>query len=292
MQRSQIQPNRPTHGGRHRTASLLALVLAVALAPLGSARGAAGSDGMGGAHPDLPLIALHYQDLLASEPAVIDLFVPPPPVEEWNDFAYTAADCLRPEGVMTGPPDKAIIVRFQLVGEERCISRVEMTFSGGERSWQAAALVVVNRLPDLPALRMPAPYFRSDKIAMPGSGPGDRLNNLLILGVSNPGAQPITVHGFGDLEAFNEFFGETYRFDEVRFKGRYQDIRAGGSPLAPTVLAPGEDADFALVLDAAGRLRSGASTLTVRPVALVEMGGARYTIEFPRISTAWGTELP
>lgn len=239
-----------------------------------------------------PLIALHYQDLLATEPAFIDLFIPPPPFEEWDDVSYQADDCLLGDGVLAGPPGKVLIVRFDVPGNGSCISRVELTFSNGHDRWPASALVVVNRLPDLLPFVDYVPRFRSTSVVMPQAAFGDRMPSLLQVGIDNPGAEPLLIHGLGNDAAFGDHIGQAFRYDPAQFHGLYSELLQYGSPFQPTLLQPGEEANFALVLDPDLRLPSGAGTITVRPIAILEIAGRRYSLELPRISTAWGTELP
>lgn len=285
--RTRPHPRRPT---RH-----LAATAAVALACLLGTSPAARAQAHGQAHNQAtfepPLVAVHYQDLLAGEDAVIDLFVPPPLVA-WHEFSYAAADCLAVQGVHQGPPGKVLIVRLQVADVGTCTSSVELHFGDGENSWPASAVVVVNRLPDLEPLEDLDSWFRSDRINLPGSATTDRAAVLLLMGLTNTRAQPLTLLGFGNDHGFVSAVGQVFRYDPDAFFGRYEDLVRSGSPFEPTELAPGESASFALILDPQRHMPSGSGTLTARPVVLLQLGGQRHTLQFPRLSTAWGVELP
>ncbi len=266
-----------------------ALALTLTFMALGSLAAAQGSSAATEADP--PMVALHYQDVLASEPPFIDLFVPPPAVN-WHEFTYSAADCLRADGVHTGPPDKVIIVRFEVLEVGTCATKVDLLFSDGASSWAASAMVVANRLPDLPALDDLQPRFSRERVTLPGSGITDRPADLLLLGLTNPRAEPLTVLGLGNDEGFEALIGNLVSYDPASLMGRYSELARSGAAFEPTEVAPGDDAAFALVVSAAQNLPSGVGTVTVRPVAMVELAGQLYTLEFPRVSAAWGTELP
>lgn len=238
-----------------------------------------------------PLVAVHYQDILADEPALIDLFVPPPQVP-WHEFTYSASDCLAVQGVHEGPPSKVIVVRLHVANEGSCTASIELTFGDGASTWPATATVVVNRLPELPPLDDLASWFRSDRVHLPGSSSQNRPAVLLLMGLTNTLAEPLTLLGFGNDQGFAKAIGEVFRYDPATFFGRYEDLVRSGSRFEPTELAPGESASFALILDPQRHMPAGAGTVTARPVALLEAAAQRYTLQFPRFSTAWGVELP
>ncbi|MFA5594252.1 MAG: hypothetical protein WDA15_03105 [Trueperaceae bacterium] len=240
---------------------------------------------------DPPIVAVHYQDLLAGEPALIDLFVPPP-LLEWDEFAFSADECLQGRGVHEGPPDKVLIVRFEVPDEGTCTTRVDLLFTNGDSSWAAAALVVVNRLPDLAPLEGVAPWFQTGRINLPSAKPDDPPAVLLLMGLTNSHHEPLSLLGFGNDAGFVRAVGQVFRYDPATFHGRYEDLVRNGSPFEPTLLQPGATAHFAMVLDPQQRMPTGAGTLTARPVALIERAGERHTVQFPRMSTAWGVELP
>lgn len=240
---------------------------------------------------DPPIVAVHYQDLLADEPAFIDLFVPPP-LLEWDEFTFSAEECLQGRGVHEGPPDKVLIVRFAVPNEGTCTTRVDLLFTNGESSWAAAAMVVVNRLSDLTPLEGITPWFRTDRINLPGAGPDAPPAVLLLMGLTNSHDEPLSLLGFGNDAGFVRAVGQVFRYDPATFYGRYEDLVRNGSPFEPTLLQPGATAHFAMVLDPQQRMPTGAGTLTARPVALIERAGERHTVQFPRMSTAWGVELP
>ena len=240
---------------------------------------------------DPPIVAVHYQDLLAGEPAIIDLFVPPP-LLEWREFTFSAEECLQGLGVHEGPPDKVLVVRFEVPEEGTCTSRVDLLFTNGDSSWAAAAVVVVNRLPDLAPLEGLTPWFRTDRINMPGAGPDSPPAVLLLMGLTNSHDEPLSLLGFGNDAGFVRAVGQVFRYAPAPFYGRYEDLVRNGTPFEPTLLEPGATAHFAMVLDPQQRMPTGAGTLTARPVALIEHAGERRTVQFPRMSTAWGVELP
>lgn len=284
---TQLAAARNTPALRHpRRAVTWALTLATLALP-GATAGAQG----GATQPAPPLVALHYQDVLAGEPAVIDLFVPPPQVP-WHQFTYAAGDCLTVQSVHEGPPPKVLIVRLEIPHTGTCSTNVELLFGDGASTWPAKATVVVNRLPDLPHLADLDPWFRSDRIHLPGSGHQDPPAVLLLMGLTNTLGEPLTLLGFGNDQGFAEIIGKVFRYDPATFFGRYEDLVRSGSVFEPTELAAGEQASFALILDPQRHMPSAAGTVTARPVALLEAAGVRYTLEFPRVSTAWGVELP
>lgn len=239
-----------------------------------------------------PLIALHYEDLLATEPAFIDLFIPPPPLEEWNEVSYQADDCLQGNGVLAGPPENVLIVRFDVPGTGSCISLVQLVFSNAHDQWPASALVVVNRLPDLPPFVGYTPRFSTGHVSVPTTRFDVRNPPMLRISIDNPGTQALLIHGLGNDAAFAEHIGSAFRFNPKEFHGRYSDLTKHGSPFRAALLEPGEAADFALVLDPGRRLPTGAGTITVKPIAILEVAGQRYTLALPRLSAAWGAELP
>lgn len=238
-----------------------------------------------------PLVAVHYQDVLAGEPAVIDLFVPPPQVP-WHQFTYSADDCLTVQSVQEGPPPKVLIVRLGISRTGTCVTNVELLFGDGTSTWPAMATVVVNQLPELPPLDDLDSWFRSDRIHLPGTGHENQPAVLLLMGLTNTLGEPLALLGFGNDQGFANIIGEVFRYDPATFFGRYEDLLRSGTAFEPTELAPGEKASFALILDPQRHMPTGAGTVTARPVALLEAAGQRYTLAFPRVSTAWGVELP
>jgi len=280
-----VARGRVSPGARRRPP--LALV-AVSIAAL--AFGAAQAQSGAATEADPPIVAIHYEDLLAGEARYIDLFVPPPLVP-WHEFTYAAEGCLSAQGVHEGPPEKVLIVRFAVPEVGPCATRVDLLFGNGTTSWAASAVVVVNRLPELAPLDTLEPWFRSDRINLPG-GPDARPAVLLLMGLTNTEAEPLEILGFGNDQAFAMAVGKVYRYDPATFAGRYADLMSHGTPFEPTVLQPGESAHFAMVLDPQQRMPAGAGTLTARPVAILALAGEQRTLQFPRMSTAWGVELP
>lgn len=240
---------------------------------------------------DPPLVAIHYEDLLSGEPAMIDLFVPPP-LLTWQEFTYSAEDCLTAQGVHEGAPGKVLIVRFEVLTVGTCSTRVDLLFGNGNSSWAASAVVVVNRLPALKELEDLSPWYRLDRIHLPGGGPSSEPAVLMLMGLTNSYSEPLALLGFGNDEGFARAVGRVFRYDPATFFGRYEDLVRNGSVFEPTTLAPGETANFALILDPQRSMPSGSGTLTARPVVLLELAGQRHTLQFPRMSTAWGVELP
>lgn len=270
---------------RRRALRGLAALVVTALAPFVTAQ----ADDTTPTDP--PVVAVHYQDLLSHEPATVDLFIPPPQVQ-WTEFTYQAQSCLSGGSLLTGPPDSVIVVRFEVAEVGTCSTRVDLHFSDGTTSWAAAALVVVNRLEALPGIIDLQPSFSSERIHLPGSQVGDAPADLILLGITNPHPAPMTLLGFGNDAAFAELVGQAFRYEPAKFFGRYTDLVTSAEPFEATALEPGATANFALVIDARQRLPTARGTISFRPVALLEIEGQRYTLGFPRISSAWGTELP
>lgn len=277
---------RPPGLRRPTSALRAALIALVATSFLGTAN----AQNTAATEADPPVVAIHYEDLLADESHYIDLFIPPPLVR-WDEFSYSAEGCLNAQGVHEGPPGKVLIIRFSVPDVGPCVTRVDLLFGHGATSWAASAVVVVNRLPELPPLQTLDPWFRSDRINLPG-GSGARPAVPLLLGLTNTETGPLEILGFGNDQAFVMSVGKVYRYDPAKFAGRYSDLVAHATPFEPTVLQPGESAHFAMILDPQQRMPTGAGTLTARPVAILELGGEQRTLQFPRISTAWGVELP
>ncbi len=240
---------------------------------------------------DPPIVAVHYQDLLADEPAFIELYVPPPQIP-WTEFSYSAADCLVAQGVHEGAPDQVLVVRFEVPNEGACGGRVDLLFSDGESSWPAAAIVTVNRLPELTPLTDLLTSFRPDRMPMPHTAATASPALVILLSLTNTHPEPLSIVGFGNDSGFVRTVGRVFRYEPANFFGRYDDLIAHGSLFEPSSLAPGETANYAVLIDPQSIMPTGSGTLTVRPVALLELAGQRYTLEFPRISSAWGVELP
>ncbi len=240
---------------------------------------------------DTPVVAVHYQDIPSGAPATIDVFIPPPMVD-WTEFSYTASECLKADSVHAGPPGKALIVRFEVESEGPCATRVDLQFGTGASSWSAAALIVVNRLPQLPEATGVQPTFSTARLHVPNAGPHDQLADVMLLGLTNTGSTPLTVVGFGDNAAFASLIGQVFSYEPASFAYRYEDLARHGAPFEPTEVAAGATAHFALLFDANGRLPTGAGTITMQAVAIIERDGQQHTLAFPRLSSAWGTELP
>lgn len=240
---------------------------------------------------DPPIVAVHYQDIADGASTTIDLLIPPPLID-WNDFDYTAAACLRGTGVLAGPPGKALIVRFEVEGSESCVTQVDLLFSNTTSSWQASAVVIVNRLPPAPPAWDLKPTFSTGQIRMPYSNPFGSGSSTMLLGLTNTTDQPLRVLGFGNDSAFATWLGQAFRYEPQGFGHRYQDLLQHGIPFGPTEVAPGNSVHFLLIVDAHGHMPSGAGTITVEPVALVEVEGQLRTLSFPRLSSVWGTEMP
>ncbi len=270
-------------------ASLAAALLAAALLAVG---GTASAQGLPG-EPVARLVALHYQDVLTSEDGTIDLFVPPPPFEEWDELSYSAEGCLVIEDVLTGPPDSVVIVRMRMPQPGSCVTRVELEFGDGERSWSAAALVAVTHVPDVPANYDVFTKFVRGQARLPwNSSLADTHAEMIEVTVQNTSDTPLHILGLGNDAAFSEVMGTAFRYDPETYRGRYADLQLDAAPFEPTTLAPGETAYFGLVLDPGRRLPTGAGAMTFRPVILVELDGERYTLPGPRLASAWGAGLP
>ena len=245
------------------------------------------------APPPAKLIALHYQDVLAAEEGIVDLFLPPPPLVEWNELSYQAEGCLVIEDVLTGPPDKAIVVRLAMAGPTACVARVDLVFSGKDGSWPAAAQVAVTRMPDVPRLEGIEVSEQDARAALPWNGTLERSHaTMLAVRVANTLPVPITLVGLGNGQAFAELMGGAFVYDPAAFDGSYAHLQTRGVAVEGAVVAPGEAVHLGLVLDPERRLPTLAGTMTFRPVLLVEVEGELRTLPFPRASRAWGVGLP
>lgn len=265
--------------------------LTVALVQLLAVAAATGTPPLEGsvtpAPPSETLIALHYQDILAQEPPTVDLLIPPPRFSSWNAVAYSAEPpCLAGNGIYAGEPDQAIVASFEVTSEGNCAGRVEFTFRRGNETWKATAQVVATRLAPIAPLEGAAPTLRSDSHPLPSG----RHTDLLLLGFTNPTTEPLTVLGIGDNAGFSTWIGQAYRLSGDA--NPTPTSAEGSEGFAGATLQPGETLSVALLIDPTERLPDGAGTITVRPVALVELNGELRTIEFPRLSSAWGAELP
>lgn len=241
----------------------------------------------------IPLVALHYQDILAHEPPQIDLLIPPPNIVDWEFATYhSSSDCLKGDGILTGPPGTALILRFDVLNEGSCVSIVSLEFGRDNESWEAQAVVIANRLPNHPPLQGAVTRTSSGQLPLPNRQPLARNAQTLLLKLTNDRPAPMRLLGIGDNLAFAKHIGDAFRYEPSNFNGLYEDLYTDAEPFGEAVLQEGEGVDVALVLDPRRQITDGAGTVTVRPVAIIEISNQLHTVEFPLVSTAWGTALP
>lgn len=236
-----------------------------------------------------PLIALHYQDILAHEPPTVDLLIPPPPNTVWDSVSYsTTSPCLEAGELYAGEPNQVLIVTLNVPEVGNCSSRVEFTFEGEGETWRAAAIVVANRLPPLAELEDVKPNFISSSLPVGSGSPVP----MLILNLTNPTSETLTVRGIGNDEDFASMIGRAFHFDSDRPTSSYAALKKQENPFGESTIGPGETVGVALVIDPDKRLSGAAGAITVRPIGIVEIGGQLRTVDFPHISSAWGADLP
>lgn len=291
--RTTSRPRRPT---RYRTAVASRSFLLATLLMASAAMAQAEPPGRKppGTASDVNLIAIHYEDLLATEPDTVTVILPPPQVDGPLEATYSADGCLRLEGTFSGRSDQAIALELRAPEIGSCLTRIDIVFRQGDERWPATVLVNLTRLPPVPELEGPTPTFQTGSTSLPWTPDTSRLQTAgtLLLGIDNPLSQPLTILGLGDDAGFADVIGPAFRYDPATFDGSYGSLLEHAEPFTPTTLAPGESAHLALVFDPSPRLPSGAGAVTVRPVARVEVAGERFTLAFPRISSSWGVDLP
>lgn len=276
-----------------------------------------------------PTVALHYEDLLADEPGDITIFFPRPAGDDWTLLEPTSDDaCLRVGRVTGSEPDQVLVIEAEVratrgpaasptgdlddpadgassdagagapdpaPGVSRCHARVTLTFTTPTERWTGAAAVIVTRVdaPELPYTDLDA-VMSSDQIAVPrlGAPTPSEPASMLTLTLHNPFQHAITVRGVADPIGFEDVVGAIHPYDPTAFDGTYATLVAISQPDHAVDVEAGSDIAFALVLDPERRLADGAGTLTIRPALLVEQGGTTFASPFPRISVAWGNELP
>lgn len=317
---------------RHAVHATLACVAVLQLATSGLTEG-------GGTDPAIgtpPTVALHYEDLLATEPGDITIFFPRPAGNDWTLLEPTSDDaCLRVGRVTGSDPDRVLVIEAEVrtaepddtpagnpdgasggtsdrtsdrasgntsdvvpdaaMGVSRCHARVTLTFTTPTERWAAAAAVIVTRVdaPELPFTDLAA-VMTSDHIDIPrlGAPMPTEPASMLTLTLHNPFQHAIIVRGVADPAGFEDVAGTIHPHDPTAFDGTYATLEAISQPDDAVVVEAGTDIAFALVLDPERRLADGAGTLTIRPALLVERGSTMFASPFPRVSVAWGNELP
>lgn len=295
------------------TSFLVALAIMLSGTPGALAQAAAGNDGSeaggspapGGASAEAPLVAVHYEDLLDTEPASITLFFPRPLGAGWQVVEPISSDaCLRVDRVAGSDPEHVLVVeadvRFEAAdvaagSVSPCRADVTIAFAREAERWTGTARVIVNRVhaPELPYPELGA-TMTSEPLVVPRLGAAYVADaaTLLTLTLHNPFEDAITVQGVSNPAAFASTVGAVHPHDPASFDGTYATLVAITQDGDALAIAPGSSLAFGLVLDPAHDLPDGAGTLTIRPAALVERGGTVYASPFPRVSLAWGNELP
>jgi hypothetical protein len=272
--------------------------------------------------PDAPTVALHYEDMLATEPATITIFFPRPAGNDWRVLPPVSdVPCLRVGRVTGSEPDQVLVIEADVLEAEmdvigtngdaaqatdeaarddavamtRCHARLTLTFAAPGERWSAAAAVIVNRIDtaELPYTDLAA-VMTSDAIDVPRLG-APRLTgpaSLLTLTLHNPFEHAIRVRGVADPEGFAALVGSVHPHDPGSFDGTYATLEAITEAETTITVPANGDIAFALLLDPERRLADGSGTLTIRPAVVVARDGATFASPFPRVSVAWGNELP
>ncbi len=290
----QLRPIRPRRATLSAGALLAALSLLTGSPVLAQA--------IHGTPPPGRLIALQYEDHLATEDATLTVPLPLPSAVEVSHIAYESSGCLDHHGsVPVTAPDATVDLELALppwplvdgIGGS-CSGNLALRFINGERSWPAEARVTVTRLPELPQLGLPevSTTFSTDLVLIPRHLLPSHRTKLILLSLANNSAAPLTLLGFGDTAAFTATIGPVYLYDPNSFTHSYGSLLSSAKPLSAIDLAPGEAAHLAIVYDPDQRLPDAGGAITIRPVALVEAAGQLFSVPFPRFSTTWGPESP
>lgn len=302
-------------------------------APPATAQDAPDADAPRTIASETPTVAIHYEDVLSTEPGAITIFFPRPAGNDWRVLQPVSDDpCLRvgrvsgsepgqvlvieadvfataaPDGAVAGPrggasdDDSADDARddapddlVAAAGLSRCHAKITLTFATPTERWSAAAAVIVNRLdaPELPYTDLAA-VMTSDDIAIPrlGAPVPAQPASLLTLTLRNPFEHAITIRGVADPGRFEDLVGTIHPHDPAAFDGTYATLEAISQRKHAVMVEAGADIAFALLLDPERRLADGTGTLTIRPALVVERGGTTFASPFPRVSMAWGNDLP
>lgn len=287
---------RPT-GSKPTALSALALLAAFSVLAGSPAQAQASS---GAPSPPGRLVALHHEDLLASDQPRLMLHLPLPSAVEVTHVAYQGGGCLDHHGsVAVTEPDLTIDVELALPprpvvdeAEHGCSGKLALLFMNGELSWPATAQVSFTRLPQLPQLGLPevSTTFATDLVSLPRHLRPSHRTKLILLSLTNHTAAPLLLLGFADTAAFTATIGPVYLYDPNRFAHSYESLLSSASPLTATYLDPGEAAHLAIVYDPDQQLPDAGGVITIRPVALLKASGQLFTVPFPRFSTVWGPE--
>lgn len=272
------------------------------------------------AHPneaDVQTVAIHYEDQLSTESSSVTIFFPRPAGDDWQVLEPVSDDpCLQVGRVSGGEPGQVLVIEADVrapaapadpaagasarvsgddVRVSRCHANLTLTFASSTQRWAATAEVVVNRID-----ATPMPYtdlnavMTSDFIEVPRLGAARPAEpaTLLTLTLRNPFDHAITVRGVTDPETFEDVVGTVHPHDPASFDGTYATLETITMPNDDVTVEAGTEIAFALLLDPDRRLADGSGTLTIRPALIVERGGTTFASPFPRVSAAWGNDLP
>lgn len=236
---------------------------------------------------DPPLIGLHYQDVLADDPGVINLSLVGPNVD-WTDVAYsTGSDCLSGAGRADNPGDAPLILELQLTAPS-CLADVDLVFYGaGDQSWPAWARLMLKRLPDAPLLHDLDTSLSLRDVSLPGGPILARHPTLLAVRLNNYFDVPVLFSAVADISTFVEEMGEVYRLPDSDHRASYTEIRADGAPFETTVIGPNDDLHYVVIVDTQRRLPSGSGTATVGAYGLLELGDETYIVPTIQWTSFW-----
>lgn len=248
------------------------------------------------ATPPGRLIALHYEDRLASELHELQVSVPLPSVA--TDRVDYRSDCLDAAGSVEIPDHRSPLVLelksppYSAEWGVSCRSVLALSFMSGQRSWAATAEITVTQVPDLPELgyEQVSTTFMTDRLAIPRHLQPPYITTVALLKVINLTVKPMTLLGFGNTPDLISVIGPVYIYDPNSFSGTHESLLTGAQPLKPSSIAPGEELNMAIVYDPDQRLPGAAGAITVRPIALVMLDGQRFALPFPRGSVSWAAE--
>ncbi|MBW7917027.1 MAG: hypothetical protein H3C53_10150 [Trueperaceae bacterium] len=260
---------------RRLTAGLTG-ALAVALAALSPHAAASGWDA-----GDVPVVALHYQDLAPGAAGNIVIAIANPGEPDLTDFAAASSDPCLEVGTPYNTASEVWRVPAVATSTAPCRATVIVTASGPDTAWRGAALVAVARVQDAAPLDgatgVNVSYSSStDRVAVDGSAPTALRREDLI--VENTSATPITLLSLSADAALADLVGGTH---ERRADGAAAPVARPYLPPATElgVIAPGTTRTFGVTVDEPGRLAPGRTAVTLGLLPLLRIGDATYYFE-------------
>lgn len=249
---------------------------------------------------DVPLVGIHFQDLLPTDGDTVEVFIARPRLDAWDGVALSSTDECAGLGRLGDPgPGHVLVLEVMLGGAsgplapgETCTATIFATFTAGDTDWESATALSVTRLAHPPlAPEAVMASLSVDRVALPSTPGSMPLGTALFLTLTNGSTEAVELLGLAAAQEFEALVGSVHQSDQ-RLAGSLEEIEAASHPLTPTTLDPGASTNLALVLDPGSRLPDGSGVITVQPAVLVRVGDATYSLRFERLSTAWGNELP